>query len=331
MFRRLMTIMAVLLVFAADAQPAAAQVAGNGTLKGKAYFDLIKGLSDANEDVLTYEFRRIYFTYDLAMSDNISGRFRTDVTRDGDGYVRVYMKHAYANWKANDQLSLRIGQQGTILFGTIEDIWAYRHVEKTLEDLFRYRSSADFGIRGSVKAGDMVTVNGMMSNGEGYNNADDGAYRKAFEVQGVLAPIDGLTVSGHFGLNGYDEDDDPATTDDQENITTMDLGVGYEGENFAVGGSFVNATNFRGNTDVDATGFWAFGRYSLADSPIGFLGAYFSHDPNTGVDDDETFYFLVGLDYSPGGGLNIIPNFRSTTVGGGDAQNAFLLTFQWKW
>jgi len=330
MFRRLLSIGAVMLIAVTFALPAQAQVEGSGTLKGKAYFDLARGLSDANEDMLTFNFRRIYFTYNLEMSENITGRFRTDI-EDIGGYLTTYMKHAYVNSSVNQQVSLRAGQQGTILFGTIEDIWAYRQVEKTMEDLFKIRSSADFGLSGSIKAGGMATIKGMVSNGEGYHDPDDDAYRKAMEVQGILTPIDGLTVSAHFGLNGYDEDNDPDTTNDQEDITTMDLGVGYEGEAFAVGGSFVNQSNYRGNTDQDATGFWGFGRYSLMDSPISLLGAYYSFDPNTDLDDDETSYFLVGLDYMPGKGLSIIPNFRSETVGNADAENSFFVTFYWKW
>ncbi|MFO7769025.1 MAG: porin, partial [bacterium] len=329
MSRRLLSIGAVMLMAITFALPAQAQVQGSGTLKGKAYFDLVKGLSDANEDVMTFGFRRIYFTYDLKMSDDITGRFRTDIKQDPSGYLKTYMKHAYANWELNDRFSLRAGQQGTILFGTLEDIWGYRQVEKTLEDLFKVRSSADFGLSAAVKAGGTATVKGMYSNGEGYNKYDDGAFQKAMEVQGILAPIDGLTVSVHFGLNGYDEDGDPDTTGDQENTTTMDVGAGYEGDGFAVGGSFVNSSNYRFNTDQDASGFWGFGRYSLADSPISLLGAYYSFDPDTDTDDDETSYFLAGLDYTPGKGLSIIPNFRSETVGSADAENAFFLTFYW--
>ncbi|MFC1544260.1 porin [Gemmatimonadota bacterium] len=331
MFRRMMSVAAILVAVVALAQPAAAQVGGNGTLAGRAYFDLTKGMSNANEDVMTFGFRRIYFTYNMTMSDNVKGRFRTDVKQDADGKVRVFMKHAYADWAVNDQFRLRFGQQGTILFGTIEDVWGYRHLEKTLEDLYKVRSSADFGISGSIKAGEAATVNVMMSNGEGYDKNEDSAFRKAYEAQGVFTPIEGLTVSAHYGLNGYDTDGDPATTGDQDNTSTMDLGVGYEGENYAVGGSFFNAANFGGADNVDASGFWGFGRYSFADSPLGLVGTYMSFDPDVDTNDDEETLMILGLDYSPGSGMNIIPNYRSETVGGGDAVNSFVITFYWKW
>jgi hypothetical protein len=321
--------MTALVIITGATGPASAQIDGNGTLKGRAYYDLVKGVSDVNDHVLTFHFRRIYFTYDVQMSENIRGRFRTDVKQDGE--TRVLMKHAYADWAVSNRFSLRAGLQGTILFGAIEDVWGYRHLEKTLEDLFDVRSSADFGFSGSVRAGSMLNIKGMLSNGEGYDKRDDPVHRKALEAQGIFTPIEGLTISAHFGRNGYDEDRLPATTDDQEDRTTTQLGLGYEGENYAVGGSIVRQANYEGSTGVDASGFWVFGRYSLAESPIGFVGAYYRFDRDTDFADDEFSYFVVGLDYSPGAGLNIIPNVRSRSVGTAHSVNQFVLTLQWKW
>ena len=256
MFRRVLSIIAAIAMVVSIAVPARAQVAGNGTLAGRAYFDLTTGLSDANEKEMTFEFRRIYFTYNMQMSDNIKGRFRTDVKQDADGKVRLYIKHAYADWKAADVFSLRAGVQGTILYGDIEDVWGYRHIEKTLNDLYKVRSSADFGLSATFSLSDMISVKAMFSNGEGYDKTDDG-YGKAYEVQGIITPIDGLLVTAHYGMNGF--------------------------------------------------------------------------DPDVDTDDDEETLMILGLDFSPGGGLNIIPNFYQTKSGTDDAVNTFRVTFYWKW
>ncbi len=333
MFRRLVTTAAVVLTVAAFALPARAQVAGNGTLAGRAYFDLARGMSDANEKEMTFAFRRIYFTYNMTMSDHIKGRFRTDVKQDADGKYRLYIKHAYADWKVADMFSLRVGVQGTILFGEIEDIWAYRHIEKTLDDLYKTRSSADFGLSGNFSLSDMIALHVMVSNGEGYDKTDDG-YAKAYEVQGVFTPIEGLMVSAHYGMNGFDADvdgDGDPLTGEMENTTTMDLSVGYEGDNFAVGGSYTTSSNFRYNLDQDASGFWGFGRFAIPNSPLSVLGTWMSWDPDRGVDDDTETTMIVGLDYSPGKGLSIIPNFYQTKSGTADPVNTFRITFYWKW
>jgi hypothetical protein len=330
MFRRLITATALLFTVAAAA-PAAAQVGGNGTLKGRAYFDLMKGLSDSNEDVLTFAFRRVFFTYDLKMSDTVTGRFRTDVKQESDGCTRVYLKHAYADWKATDMVSLRAGVMGTIMFSEVEDVWAYRAVAKMMEDEFKVRSSADFGVMGRVKMNDMLSVNAMMANGEGHDKKDDGASRKAYEVQGLLAPIPGLTVSGYLGRRGFDADGDPATTNDQEDATTIDVAGGYARGPFAVGGSVAMVSNWNGTADQKAQGISAWGRFTLPSAPLTLLAKFDRFDPNTDMDDDQTTYIVAGLDYAAGQGMSIIPNIQQYKVGNADAETSFLLTFYWKW
>jgi hypothetical protein len=56
-----------------------------------------------------------------------------------------------------------------------------------------------------------------------------------------------------------------------------------------------------------------------------------SWDPDTNVDDNTRTTTIVGLDYSAGKGLNIIPNFYQTKSGTDDPVNTFKVTFYWKW
>ena len=332
MFRRLLAAAAAMLfVLAAAAAPVAAQVGGNGTLKGRAYFDLAKGLSDANEDMLTFGFRRVYFTYDMTISETVKGRFRTDMSQESDGKQRLYLKHAYADWSAGERVTLRAGVMGTIMFSEVEDVWAYRAVAKMMEDGFKVRSSADFGVMGKVKLNDMASVNVMMANGEGYDKADDGANRKAYEVQGLFMPISGLTVSGYLGLRGFDADGDPATTGDQEDATTIDLAGGYAQGPFAVGGSVAMVSNWNGTADQKAQGISGWGRFTLPSAPLTLLAKFDRFDPDTDTDDDQTIYIVAGLDYAAGKGLSIVPNIQQYKVGNADATTSFLLTFYWKW
>ncbi len=330
MSRRLIAASMAVALIATFSTQARAQVGGNGTLKGWAYFDLTKGLSDTNDDVLTYRFRRIYFTYDMQFSDDIKGRFRTDVSQMADGKYTPFMKHAYVDWRSSDMLSLRFGQQGTLLFGDIEGVWGYRAVAKTMQDQFKVRSSADFGMSGAFTLTDMITVKAMFSNGNGYNKKDDDTYGKAYEVQGLFTPINGLLVTAHYGINGFDPDND-TSTDNNENTTTMDLSVGYTGEGLAVGGSYTTQSNFSFTDGVNGSGYWVFGRYSLSDSPISFMATYQSWDPDTDTDDDTMTKLLAGVDFTPGKGLSIIPNFVQTKSGNDDAVNSVNLTFYWKW
>ena len=321
----------VIFVIFTTGSVAQAQVEGNGTLKGKAYFDVAQGLSDDVNSMLTNGFRRVYFTYNMQMSDGISGRFRTDVKQDGDGKYRLFIKHVYADWKASDLVSLRAGMMGTPLFGTIEEVWAYRGVEMTMQDYFKLRSSADLGVMARFTLNDMIALNVMFSNGDGYSKLDDTSFGKAYEVQGVFTPVDGLLVTAHYGMNGFDPDGDPLTEGDMENTTTMDLSVGYEGDGFAVGGSYSTQSNYRFTLDQDGSGYWGFGRYTLPGSPLTVLGTYMNWDPDTNMDDDTMTLLMVGLDYAAGKGLSIIPNYHQTKTGTGDPTTMFRITFNWKW
>ena len=82
---------------------------------------------------------------------------------------------------------------------------------------------------------------------------------------------------------------------------------------------------------MDGSGFWAFGRYNISNSPFGLMARYDSWDPDTNLDDDTMTYIIAGLDFAAAEGLNIIPNFQQTKDGSQDPVNEFLLTFYWRW
>jgi len=330
MSHRTIALMAVLPMLLAASPPAEAQVEGMGALKGRVYFDLQKGMSDSNEDVLTYRFRRLYFGYDMQISEEVKGRFLVDAGQDPGGGHSVFLKHAYAEWQAANGFTLRVGQQGTIMYSEIEGIWGYRSIAKTFQDNFGIRSSSDLGISGAFSVSDLVGVKAMMSNGNGFNRKDDNAYGKAYEFKGLITPFEGLLVSAFFGMNGFDPDGDP-DTDDMENAVTMDLSVGYQGEGYAAGGSLTTQSNHGFSSGSDGLGFCAFGKYSITDSPFGLLARYDSWDPDTGVDDNTETLMILGLDYSAAEGLHIIPNIQHVKQAGRDAVNTFLLTFYWEW
>ena len=330
MSKRLMAVPAIVVMMAAISAPARAQIGSSDGLGGRVYFDLQKGLNDINKDYLTYSLRRVYFTYNMQISEKVKGRFRTDVGQRADGSYWVFLKHAYAEWQATGEFALRVGQQGTILFLDLENIWGYRSIAKTFHDYSNIRPPADIGVSGQFTPGETVSIRAMMSNGEGYREHDDIAYGKAYEVQGLFSLLDGLFLSVHYGRIGFDADGDTATAD-LENAVTIDMSVGYAGEGFAVGGSFTSQTNHRFNYGGDGTGFWVFGRYSLPGSPVSLLARYDNWDPDTGVDDNTEILLITGLDYTTAEGLNIIPNIQLEKLGNSDTVGTFLLTFYWKW
>ncbi len=326
--------MQVLLLFlcGSTALPTAhAQVTGTGSLKGRAYFDLSKGLGDTNSEEFTFGFRRIYFQYEMRMSETVTGRFLTDAAREADGTMRVFMKHAYVDWQAGERLTLRAGEQGTIMFGEIENIWGYRALAKTMQNEFGFRETADLGLSGRWRPDDRIQVNAMMSNGEGFKAPDDDAFRKAWEIQGIIRPVEGVLVSLHAGSNGFDGDGDPATTGDRGNALTLDLSAGRQTERYAVGGSVTRQSNYRATDGITATAISVFGRCSLEPLPLTALARFDRLMPEKGGPFEARTYLIAGLDWLAATGLSIIPNLQYRKVGNGDAETILLLTFYWQW
>ena len=89
--------------------------------------------------------------------------------------------------------------------------------------------------------------------------------------------------------------------------------------------------DYLGALDQDGAGFWGFGRLAIPESPLTVLASYMNWDPDTSMDDDTMTLLLIGLDYTPGKGLSIIPNFHQTKRGSGDPTNIFRVTFNWEW
>ena len=94
-------------------------------------------------------FRRIYFTYDLALSEKLTTRFRLEANSNGTfagGNLDPYVKDAYLKWTYKGKQQLTLGIQPTLTFDWLEGLWGLRHIEKTPADLYRLDSSRDFGI-----------------------------------------------------------------------------------------------------------------------------------------------------------------------------------------
>ena len=115
--------------------------------------------------------RRGYLTFDFAIAEEWSARFRMEVNSPGDfetgGKLEPFVKDAYVAWKDQDR-ELYLGISPSPTFDLVEGFWGYRAVEKTPLDLYRLGSSRDFGVayRGRAADGRLV-YHAMLGNGAG--------------------------------------------------------------------------------------------------------------------------------------------------------------------
>ena len=168
------TVLAIGLIAEADA--------GNGKVSGHMFGDYYVVLAaDEGETKLpekrnAFQFRRIYFTYENELSDDISVRYRLEAKDRGVGNgakMEPFVKHGYLQWKkAVGSSDLYLGLAGTPTWALAEKIWGYRSISKTILDLNKIGSSADMGAALKGEAG-KVGYHLMVANGPGQSSEDD--------------------------------------------------------------------------------------------------------------------------------------------------------------
>ena len=171
-----------------------------GSLKGYMVGEYYSVLDHNNEDLKGmngFWFRRIYFTFNSKLTDNISMRLRFEMNSEsfGSATLGAVVKDAYLSTKLGGH-TLMAGIQPTPTFGFLfEDIWGYRALEKTPLDLFKFASSRDFGIglKGNLDSKGTVSYNLLFGNG----SSNKGEANKGKRLYAALAfkPAKGFTLS----------------------------------------------------------------------------------------------------------------------------------------
>ena len=85
--------------------------------------------------------RRVYLTYDVKQSDNVSMRVRFESSSPGlnsaSDKMKPSVKDAYLAWAPNGSKHvIYLGLSGSPTFNSVESAWGYRAVEKTPVDLY---------------------------------------------------------------------------------------------------------------------------------------------------------------------------------------------------
>ena len=113
-------------------------LAGEGRISGHMSGDYYYILANHNQeledkDMNGFQFRRIYFAYDKAITESFSSRLRFEMANEGDFETKAKMipnvKDAYLKWSAvcpflpNDKSELIVGISPTPTWSVIEEIW----------------------------------------------------------------------------------------------------------------------------------------------------------------------------------------------------------------
>lgn len=196
-------ILALLPLFAlAEFKPGSGEI--NGYMINEYYFVLDHHSGSIDDGGIQgrhgFWFRRIYFTYNNALTDAIKMRLRFEMNSPGDfttiDTLDAFVKDAYLSAKISGQ-ELIAGIISPPTYNVIEDIWGYRSLEKTPLDLMKLRSSRDFGIalKGNFDSG--KTASYMVMFGNGSSNKGETDNGKIIYGQLNFFPTKGLTLQAY--------------------------------------------------------------------------------------------------------------------------------------
>ena len=292
---------------------------GSGSIDGYMINEYYSALQHHDPDVdgrHGFWFRRIYFTYNNALSDTIKMRFRLETSSPGkfgeSATLDPFVKDAYLSFKIG-QSSLIAGIQGPPSFEQVEGVWGWRPLEKTPLDLYKWTSSRDFGI--ALKGGKTFVYHFMFANGSS-NKAEVDKGKKIFGVLGYKSG--GLFIEG---MAQYDHD-----TNKKANDTIAQLFGSYSEDWGRVGVQY-SYRNYK-VTDQDALPYnivSAFGIFSLGKTAEliarydwSFGDGYKEKFSGSGIDfipfaDHHEFGFFIGaISWQVAKNIWVMPNIKST-------------------
>ncbi|SMO68985.1 hypothetical protein [Fodinibius sediminis] len=299
-------------------------VGDSGTLTGRVFTDYYWMAQNHDSDLEGkngFWMRRIYLTYERSFSEAFSSRVRLEMNSAGDFSTSAEMipnvKDAYLKWQ-NDRHQILAGISSTPTFGLTEDVWGYRSIEKSPQDLYDFGSSRDFGLsfKGSFDNDERLNYHFFVGNG----NSNKPEVDKGKKVMVSL----GYYLTEHLVIEGY------ADLNDQENqdIKTAQVFAGYQSETFNLGAlySFQHRESdiIGGDPTTELDLVSVFSNMRLHDSLKGFLRVDHMFDPYPGGSENsyipfaenvESTFIVGGLDILLEEQIHLMPNIEAVTYG----------------
>jgi hypothetical protein len=217
------------------------------------YFYNMQNSVAAEKNKNAFQFRRIYFTYENNITMDIKIRFRLESESNSYGStakINPFIKHAYMEWAnliPNHLLYLGISE--TNMFKNSEEYWGYRSIEKTLTDLNKISSSADFGIalKGDLNVKYLHHWLTVM-NGTGYGASETDRFKKIGYAL-WLTPVQGLILEGYVDYEKQNPNEPQTAAPTYKDYTgctdysDIKVFAGYANTQFTLGAEAFQRTN----------------------------------------------------------------------------------------
>lgn len=366
---RIPPVFIVLAVFQAVSIQAQSATKIQGVVFADYYYN-VRNSRSALADENAFTFRRIYFTFENNLTENIKTRIRFESAHNAfgsDSKINPFIKHAYLEWSnLIPNHSFYLGIAETNAFKNAESLWGYRSIEKTIMDLNKISPSADMGIALKGDLSDKVHHWLTVMNGPGYGSSEVDRSKKIGYALWVN-PIENLTLEAYADYEKQDPEKSSlgSATDylGSSGYHTLKAFVGRDGLRFSLGAEAFLRTNMEsgienvtlaGDTavagytkaDVKRFGWSVFGSWITPAPKLKLFARYDYFDPNTqdavftnfsggtltGGMDDETCLLIAGLDYIPSANVHLMPNilYKTYAKEGKDSDLTARITLYYK-
>jgi hypothetical protein len=264
------------------------------------------------KDFQGFQIRRLHLFYDYVISEQFFTRFQLEGNNkslEPGGRQGLYVKTAYAEWKnILPSSNLLLGLVPTPTWSSVERIWGYRSVEKTITDFRNLGSGSDMGVllRGTLPTSVALDYDLMIGNGNSQKPENDKYKKYYFLLCG--SPFQ------YFSIEAYVDYEPAALGKDR---TTWKAFLSYTEERWMAGTEIMEQVQHNQDTlhnNFAVFGVSVFSRYRFSEQCKAF-GRIDYYDPNRfspGTDFYE--YFLsFGIDYTPVKDIHFMPNIWINT------------------
>ncbi len=317
------TILFVLVAAALMAVFASPLKAGVSAYAFGDYYFVLKQHNPALEDLNGFWLRRIYITYDADISDKLKARARLEMHSDakfGSSQLSItpFVKDAYIAYQFAPLHKLQLGIQESLTWANVEKFYGYRHLEKTAFDLYKVRSSRDFGVSlgGSLDKAKTFNYTVLFGNYSSYRQETDKYKQVAFRFTVNPSAQLMLEASADF-----------ATVSAVKKTSLFQGFAGYQGDWGRIGLNYgQEKVQEDGKADVDFGVFSTFAvvklnkkfeavaRYDLTTKPQ----PYGQSDFIVIEKGYKTNLFILGLGWNVHPKFQIMPNLKMVTYQAND-------------
>jgi hypothetical protein len=283
-------------------------------ISGLAFGDFFWTAANHNESLKDnngFWFRRIYLTFDKAMTEQLDMRVRFEMNSAGNftsnQKLEPFAKDAWVRWKFTDQHQAYLGLSPTPTMNVVDSIWGYRFLEKSLLDLQRIGATRDLGVafRGSLGSERKVRYHFMVGNGSSTRGEVD-------RGKGTLAslgfyPSDSLVLEFYGDYNQLPEQADRNTyyafLAYKKDWGRLAIQYAHQ-ERKGVSKVNLDLMSFFGIVNLSPK-LALVGRYDrmFDPNPEGSRIAYIPFDPTA-----KFHFFLTGIDWKVTEEFSLIPN-----------------------